>query len=125
MNKKYLMMPILLGFMLFNSTNLMAGPAIQEIASIIINLHHHPSDSEKASLEKIAKDGSTSENEKTIAMALMDMNHRVSASDKAKLEKIANDSSAPQEDRTVAGILADINHKPSDADVAQLKKLQN
>ena len=124
MNTKYLVMPILLGFMLFSSPGIMAGPAIQEMVGILLNLHHHPSDSEKADLEKIANDGSVSENERTIASALLNMNHRVNADDKAKLEKIADDDSAPMADRKVAGILADLNHKPSDADKEELEKLQ-
>jgi hypothetical protein len=124
MNKKYLLMPIMLGFLLFNSPGLMAGPAIQEMVGILLNLHHHPSDSEKASLEKIANDSSVSANERTIASALLNMNHRVSADDKAKLEKIAKDDSAPMADRKVAGILAEVNHTPSDADKAELEKLQ-
>ncbi len=124
MNKKFLMMPLLLGFMLFNSPSLMAGPAIQEMVDILLHLHHHPSDSEKASLEKIVNDSSASANERTIASALLNMNHRVSADDKAKLQQIANDDSAPKADREVAGILATINHKPSESDVEELEKLQ-
>ena len=124
MNKKFLVLPIVLGFMLFSSPALMAGPAIQEMVGILLNLHHHPSDSEKADLEKIANDSATSKNERIIATALMNMNHRVSADDKAKLEKIAGDDSAPMADRKVAGILADLNHKPSDSDKEVLEKLQ-
>ncbi len=124
MNKKFLIMPVLLGFMLFGSTSLMAGTAIQEIAGILINLNHHPSDSEKATLEKIANDSAASENERAIAAALMNIDHRVGAADKEKLHKIANDSAAPEADRKVAGILADLSHKPSSADKAELQKLK-
>ena len=125
MNGKYLMVPALLGLMLFNSPGLMAGPAIQEMVGIVLNLHHHPSDSEKDSLQKIANDGSASQDDRTIATALLNMNHRVTDADREKLNQIANDSTAPEADRKVAAILAGINHTPSDSDKEELKKLQN
>lgn len=124
MNKKFLMLPLLFGFLLFNSPALMAGTAIQEMVGILLHLHHHPSDSEKATLEKIVNDSSASANERTIASALMNMNHHVSADDRAKLRQIADDGSAPMADRTVAGILATINHKPSESDMEELEKLK-
>lgn len=124
MNKKYLMLPALLVFMLFSSPSLMAGPAIQEMVGILLNLHHRPSDSDKATLQKIANDSAASANERTIATALLNMEHRVAAPDRDKLLKIANDSSAPAADRKVAGILADLNHTPSDSDKAELGKLK-
>lgn len=124
MNSKYLMVPMLLGVMLFSSPNLMAGPAIQEMVGILLNLHHHPSDSEKATLQKIANDSASSEDERTIAKALLNMDHRVTDSDREKLNQISNNSSAPMADRKVAGILAGLNHTPSDSDKSELEKLK-
>lgn len=124
MKKKYLLIPIVMGCLMINSPNLLAADnATQKIAEIILHLNHHPSDSEKQELQKIASDGSTSASEKTIASALMDMNHHVSAGDREKLQQIASDNSVPEADRKLAGILADINHHPSASDKETLEKI--
>lgn len=124
MNSKYLMVPMLLGVMLLSSPSLMAGPAIQEMVGILLNLHHHPSDSEKDTLQKIANDSASSEDERTIATALLNMDHRVTDADKEKLNQISKNSSAPMADRKVAGILAGLNHTASDSDKEELQKLK-
>ena len=124
MNSKYLMVPALLGLMLFSSPSLMAGPAIQEMVNIMLQLHHYPSDSEKQTLQEIANDSSSSEDERIIATALMHMHHTVTDADKEKLLSIANNSQAPAADRTVAGILANMQHKASASDREELEKLK-
>jgi len=121
---KYLIVSVLLGFTLFSSHTLMAGPAIQEMVGIMLHLHHNPSDAEKTSLQKIAGDSAASANERAIATALLNMHHSVSSADRENLRKIAADNAAPAADRTVAGILADLNHTASDADKKELEKLQ-
>ena len=110
--------------MLFNSPGLMAGPAIQEMVGIILHLHHYPSDSEKETLQKIANDSASSEDERAIATALMNMEHTVTDADKAKLLSIANNSQAPAADRKVASILANMHHKASESDKKELEKLR-
>ena len=124
MNKKYLVLPVLLGFMVFGSSNLMAATALQEMVEIMLHLHHYPSDAEKETLQKIANDSSVSENQRTIASALMKMHHKVTDADKEKLEKISNSSDASAAEREVAGILANMHHKASAADREKLEKLE-
>ena len=124
MNGKFLLIPLLLGLMLVSSPAAMAGPAIQEMVGIMLNLNHYPSDSEKASLQKIIDDGSSSQDERTIATALMHMHHTVSDDDKAKLMGIANNDMAPDPDRKVAEILAHMEHHASSADKKVLQTLK-
>ena len=123
MNGKHLLAPLLLGLMLVCSPAVMAGP-IQEMANIMMKLHHYPSDSEKATLQKIIDDSASTQDERTIATALMHMHHTVTDDDKAKLIDIANNDMAPAADRTMAKILAHMKHKASADDKAELKNLK-
>ena len=123
--KHLLLAPVLIGWMLLSSPAAMASTAIQEIVNIILTVHHYPSNSEKATLQKIIDDSSTSKDERTIASALMNMRHTVTDFDKAKLLSIANDGTAPVADRKVADILAHIHHKASSEDKQELEKLKN
>jgi len=123
MNGKHLLAPLLLGLMLVCSPAVMAGP-IQEMANIMMKLHHYPSDSETATLQKIIDDSASTQDERTIATALMHMHHTVTADDKAKLMDIANNDMAPAADRTMAKILAHMEHKASADDKAELEKLE-
>jgi len=124
MNGKQLLAPLLLGLMFVCSPAVMAGPATHEMAEIMMELHHYPSDSEKVTLQKIIDDSASSQDERTIATALMHMHHTVTADDKAKLMDIANNNMAPAADRTMAKILAHMEHKASADDKAELKKLK-
>lgn len=124
MNGKYLLAPLLLGSMLLTSPAVMAGSATQEMAGIMMTLHHYPDDSQKATLQKIIDDSSSTQDERTIASALMHMHHTVTDDDKAKLMDIANNSSAPAADRKEAEILANMHHKASASDKEELEKIQ-
>jgi hypothetical protein len=124
MIKKFLMLPIVLGFMIFSSPSLMAATAMQEMVGIMLSLQHYPNDSQKETLQKIANDSSVSENQRTIATALISMHHTVTDADKEKLENIANNNAAPEAERKVAGILANMHHHASAADKAELEKLK-
>ena len=124
MKGKYLLVPVLLGWMFVASPVAMAGTAIQEMVGIMLTLHHYPSDSEKVTLQKIIDDSSTSQDERTIASALLHMRHTVTDDDKAKLMDIANNGSATVADRKVAEILAHIHHKASSEDKQELKMLK-
>lgn len=124
MNGKYLLIPLLLGWMLIASPGVMAGPAIQEMVGIMLTLHHYPSDSEKVTLQKIIDDSATSQEERTIATALLHMRHTVTDDDKAKLMDIANNDAAPEADRKVADILAHMHHKASSDAKQELEMLK-
>lgn len=124
MKGKYLLIPVLLGWIFVASPAAMAATAIQEMVSIILTLHHYPSDSEKVTLQKIIDDSATSADEREIANALLHMHHTVTDADKAKLMDIANNGSATVADRKVAEILAHMHHKASSEDKQELEMLK-
>ena len=124
MNGKYLLAPVMFILMLVSSPIALAGSAIQEMASIMMTLHHFPTDSEKDTLKKIIDDSSTSQDERTIASALMHMHHTVTDDDRVKLMDIANNDKAPVADRKEAGILSHMEHKATANDKVELEKLK-
>jgi len=124
MNKKYLLVPVLMGCLMINSPRVLAADtATQKMAEIILHLNHRPTASEKEELQKIENDSSTSPSEKTIASSLRQMNHQVSDEDRQKLQNIAGASSVPEPDRQLANILAGIHHHPSASDKETLEKI--
>jgi len=109
------------------STPLYAGEGshnVATMATIVSNLNHHPSASEKTTLEKIATD-SSSMAERVIATSLINLNHKASGADKAKLEEIMNDSSVSENSRTLAKIIRSLNHQASASDREQLASIVN
>ncbi|MEJ2554140.1 MAG: hypothetical protein P8164_15340 [Gammaproteobacteria bacterium] len=124
MNGKYLLLPLVLGWLLASSPVVMADTAMQEMVGIMLTLHHYPSDSDKVTLHKIINDSASTQDERTIAEALMRMHHTVTDDDKAKLLAISHNESAPAADRKVAEILANMHHKASAGARAELEKLK-
>lgn len=97
--------------------------AVQQMAGILVNLNHFPSDAEKETLKKIIAAKETTAHERTVAQALLNVQHKVSAEDKPKLDAIVKDTSAPESVRTLATVVANLNHTPTAAEKEQLKKL--
>lgn len=97
--------------------------AAKEIAMVITNLNHFPTDEQKESLQYIKMDKDNSASIQTIAGALINLKHRVSPEDKALLEKIAADSGATDAERQLASILMNIQHKPDPDALAKLKAI--
>jgi len=100
-----------------------AGSAVSEMATIMINLNHYPTSTEKERLATIVADSGSTAGEKVIAGALMRMQHRVGSSDAAQLMKLESDETASKEERELAGILRGIAHHPTSADVERLKAM--
>lgn len=124
MKSKYLLVLLsAAGLMLGAQSALAASAAVREMAGIMMNLKHYPSDAEKAKLMAIAADKSSTEQERVIATAISNLEHEVAVGDADKLRKVAADMSAPAEVRDLAGIVLNINHKPSRADKKKLEKM--
>ena len=68
----------------------MAGPAIQEMIGTALILHHHPRDSEKDILQKIAHDSSAPKADHKVAGVLAGIHHTAGDSDKEELKKLQN-----------------------------------
>lgn len=100
-----------------------AGNAVAEMATIIINLNHYPTEAEKKELAAIIDDSGSTAGEKVIAGALMRMQHHVADSDAQQLMQLKSDETAPAAERELAGILRSIAHHPTNADVERLQAL--
>lgn len=97
--------------------------AVQQIAGILMNLNHFPSDAEKETLKGIIAAKETTDHERTVAQALLNVQHKVSGDDKPKLDAVVKDASAPESVKALARIVANLNHTPSAEEKEQLKKL--
>ena len=65
--------------------------AVKTVAGILLTVNHFPSDAEKETLEKLAAESTTTENEKVLIEALVNLQHSVPAANKEKLEAIVAD----------------------------------
>jgi len=100
-----------------------ADSTISQMATMVINLNHYPSEAEKKVLAGIVADEHASRGEKVIAGALMRMQHRVAGSDAEKLMQLESDESASGAERELAAILRGIAHHPTPADIERLKAI--
>jgi hypothetical protein len=124
MNSKHLFVLLsVAGLMLGAQPALAASTAVREMAGIVMNLNHYPSDAEKAGLRSIVSDKGSTEQERVIATALSNLEHKVAAGDAEKLKQVMNDMSAPAEVRDLAGIVLKISHKPSKEDKRKLETI--
>lgn len=118
-------------WVMLSVAGLMAGaqPALAEsavvrdMAGVMMNLNHYPSDAEKTRLKAIAADKGSTEQERVIATAISNMEHKVAAGDMEKLRQVMNDMSAPAEVRDLAGIVLNTSHKPSKEDKRKLEMM--
>jgi hypothetical protein len=97
--------------------------AIYSIAKILLDFTHIPSVSQKASLQSILDDHSTTAAEQVLARALMNVEHIASPEDKPKLEALIRDESAPPAVRRLAAILNNLTHMPTEVDKRKLRRL--
>jgi hypothetical protein len=97
--------------------------AISSIAKILLEFTHVPSASQKATLQGILDEHTTTVAEKVLAQALIDVEHIASPDDKPKLEGLIRDESAPPAVKTLATILNHLTHTPTDVDKKKLRQL--
>lgn len=105
------------------STLSLAQSAAGTIAEIVSGMNHFPNDSQKATLQGIASDGSQSEAIQTIAQAVHDIQHTVSEDTRAKLQAIAGDDSVDANTRMLAEVVAGFNHMASESDEMMLAEI--
>ncbi len=124
MKSKFLLVLLsVMGLMLGSQSAMAASAAVREMAGIMMNLKHYPSDAEKARLRAIVADKGSTEQERVIATAISNLEHEVAAGDADKLRKVTSDMSAPAEVRELAGIVLNMSHKPSAADKRKLEAM--
>lgn len=123
MSKYLLVLLSVAGLILGLNPALAASGAVREMAGVMINLNHYPSDAEKAKLRAIVAEKGSTEQERVIAIAISNLEHKVAAGDADKLKQVMSDMSAPVEVRDLARIVLNLSHKPSAADKSKLEMM--
>lgn len=124
MNSKFLFVLLsAAGLMLGAQSALAASAAVREMAGVVMNLNHYPSDAQKTELKAIVANKGSTEQERVIAAAISNLEHKVAAGDAEKLKQVMNDMSAPAEVRDLAGIILKISHKPGKEDKRKLEMM--
>ena len=124
MKSKFLLVLLsVAGLMLGVQSALAASTAVREMAEVMMNLSHYPSDTDKAKLSYIVADKGSTEDERVIATAISHLEHKVAAADVDKLKQVMGDMSAPSEVRDLAGIVLNVNHYASAADKRKLEMM--
>jgi hypothetical protein len=124
MKSKYLLVMLSVACMMLGAQPALAeSAAMRDMAGVMMNLNHYPSDAEKARLKAIAADKGSTEQERVIATAISNMEHKVAAGDAEKLKQVMGDMSAPAEVRDLAGIVLNTSHKPGKEDRRKLEMM--
>jgi hypothetical protein len=97
--------------------------AIYSIAKILLDFTHVPSVSQKATLQGILGDKTTTVAEQVLAQTVINVEHLASPEDKPKLEALIRDESMPPGIRTLATILINFTHTPTEGDKKKLRQL--
>ncbi len=79
-----------------------ADSAISTMASVLSELNHYPSATDKKALAGIVEDTSSTADEIALAQIISRIAHRADAADKAELEKILSREETSQAARTIA-----------------------
>ena len=87
--------------------------AMKQIADIVANLNHFPSDSDKAALAEISGNESFPQGLRNMADAVANISHSATAEGKAAMAAIEANDAAPDAAKQLAGIIAGVNHVAS------------
>lgn len=90
-----------------------ATAAMKEIADIITNLNHFPSDEDKAALAEISGNMSFPQGLRDMADAVANISHSATAEAKEAMAAIQANAQAPEAAKEMAAIIANINHTAS------------
>lgn len=90
-----------------------ASAAMKQIADIVANINHFPSDADKATLAEIAGNMSFPEGLRNMADTVANISHSATAEGKAAMAAIQANAQAPEAARELAGIIASVNHVAS------------
>lgn len=120
-NRIYLLPALLLSICL--PLQALAGDAVSTMASVMSELNHFPSASDKESLGAIVDDASSTSAEKQLAGIISRIAHQASAADKASLEEVVAQDDVSAAIKTIAKAIINTNHRPQDADRTALKAL--
>ena len=97
--------------------------ATRMIASVLVDLNHFPSESEKTGLLALAEDEGVGRAFRAVANALANMQHANSDSDKEIMGRIIASDQARPNAKLFAEILLEFNHMANDGTKSRLQNL--
>jgi hypothetical protein len=97
--------------------------AISSIAKVLLDFTHVPTVSQKATLQGILDNDTTTVAERVLAQVLLNVEHVPHPDDKPKLEALVRNNSSPPAVKTLATILRNFSHAPTDVDKKNLREL--
>ena len=100
-----------------------ASKAINEIATILLDMEHYVVKDEKRHLKAMSKNQELPENIRTIARAIVNIQHKPLYEDIPKLEKIFRDDNAKVVEQELAYMVSKFRYKPSSKDAEILNSI--
>lgn len=100
-----------------------ADGAMSTMASVLSELNHFPSETDREALAGIIEGESSTADEKMLAQIISRIEHKANVSDKVRLEKILESEDTSQAARAIATALVNINHKLQSDDIQAMKAL--
>ena len=97
--------------------------ATRMIASVLVDLNHFPSESEKTGLLALAEDEGVGRAFRAVANALANMQHAISDSDKEIMGRIITSDQARPNAKLFAEILLEFNHMANEETKSRLQNL--
>ncbi len=87
--------------------------AMEQMAEIVISLDNKPSEDDQITLDDIANDYASTDNERILAITIMQLETKIRPADKKSIMKIFTSPSASATERTMAKTLLRFEEKPS------------
>ena len=97
---------------------------IKQMAAILLQLHHYPSQEDKVILQSIIDNKSTREFERTIATAILNLNHKATASDITALKAVIMSKDSTDNEKDLATSVINLNHEPTPKDKKRLELMK-
>ena len=114
----------LVAFVLFPCMAIADG-AVSTMASVLSELNHFPSASDKEALAGIVEDASSTADEKTLARIISRIAHQASAADKAELEKLLAAEEISKAAKTIVTAVLNMVHKLQKDDLQAVRALMD
>ena len=100
-----------------------ADGAISTMASVLSELNHYPSATDKKALAGIIEDASSTADEIKLAQIISRIEHKANGFDKVILKKILEREETSQATRAIATAVVNLNHKLPSDDIQAMKAL--
>lgn len=100
-----------------------ASPSV-EMAIILTELNHFPSEAHKATLAKVSNKPNITDDERALAGIIGRIAHMPAANDKKTLQALLDSEDTSPSSRVIAAAILNMNHKAQAEDIARLATLK-